>query len=339
MSENVTVEVEESQASSPVSSSTMTETQAKENGLSVDEVVAGKKHGLIVEDKPAKKAINKDEDFPEDESEEEDTEDAEQAEDIKPKDAAEEDLDPEEEQKLIKAYNDNEKSLYWKAKKERLKRQDAQRESEHTKIKLAATQRELDALKKGSKKDDDSEEEENVEDDDERVMTVGEYKKMLAKQKEEREGQNVKAQETLNRLEKQEAQFKIDNEDFDQVADLAREMMDEYPAFAEEMLRAAADPTKNACEVVYRIGRLNPKYRKGGSKTVDEGGIESKSKIDKAIKNADKRQSSAAVTGGGTKKIVSEDDLTVEDASKLSQSDYSRLSKKTRDRLLRDSCA
>lgn len=337
------VEIEESSnevAPVQTNSATMTEAEASTSGLSADEIVAGKKHGLITDDKPAKKTGEAEGADEEEEAGEEGTsEETEEVEEKDPKDAADEDLDPEEEQELVKNYNDNEKSLYWKAKKERLKRQNAQSENEHTKIKLAAAQREIDLLKRGSKKDEADGEDENTEgeDDDARVMTVGEFKKMLADQKKEQGKQNAEVQATIVRLEKQEAEFKADHPDFDEVMDLAKELMDKRPSYRKMLLAAGADPNEDAAEVAYSIGQLNPRYKKGGS--AKESNADTKTKVDKAIKNADKRTSSAAVTGGGTKRIVSEDDLTVEEAAALSATQYSKLSRKTRDRLLKESCA
>lgn len=347
MSKEAVVEIETSNEVAPVevAPQTMTEAEAATSGLSADEIVAGKKHGLIIDEKPAKKtgeAEGVDEEEAEGKEEKPDETVEETVEGKDPKDAADEDLDPEEEQELVSNYNDNEKSLYWKAKKERLKRQNAQSENEHTKIKLAAAQREIDLLKKSVKKTEGEGEEENVEDegdDDARVMTVGEFKKMLAKQKEGQAAQNAEAQATIVRLEQQEVEFKADHPDFDEVMDLAKEMMDKKPSFRQMLLTAGADPKENAAEIAYSIGQLNPKYKKGGSGPVEKIAPDAKIKVDKAIKNSEKRPSSAAVAGGGTKRMVSEDDLTVEDAANLSQDAYRNLSKKTRDRLLKESCA
>lgn len=349
--EGAKVEVEdkpEEAVSDNVAVPTLTEEEARASGLSAEEVEAGKRQGLIGKTEPAKKPA-KTSDHEKDETD--DGEDAEPGEDAdegedpeapEPKDAAEEELDPEEEAELIKGYNANEKSLYWKAKKERLKRQDAQRESEHTRIKLAAAQKEIDLLKSKASPENDADkepEEADGEEDDTRVMTVGEFKKMMQAQKKGQEAQNKAAQETIVRLEKIEAEFKVEHPDFDEVAELAREMMKNNPGYAKIMLAAASDPNDNAAEVVYNIGRLHPKYKSGGAAPADAGSPASKNKVDKAIANATKRTSSAAVAGGGTKRIVSENDLTVEDASRLSAAEYRKLSPTTRERLLRESCA
>ena len=357
--EQVTVEVPEQETpAAPAKTEAMTEAEATKQGLSAAEIKAGKEHGLIIEDKPAKKADkptkdDKDWDGSEDEEdaegadEGEESEDAEDAEDKTPEDAADEDLDPEEEAKLIKGYNPNEKRLYWEAKKERLKRQGAQRESEHTKIKLAAAEREIAALKKGAKKPDAEGDEDKEgaegEEDEERVMTVGEFKKMMKEQNAANAQRNKEAQATIVRLEQQEAEFKTDHPDFDEVAELAKEMMDKNPRYAKMMVASAADPNENTAEFVYNLGQLHPKYKKGGkakaAEQEEEADPKGKQKVDKAIKNAEKRQSSATVAGGGAKKIVSEDDLTLEEAARLPAASYARLSQKTRDRLLKESCA
>lgn len=326
----------EESKSENVSVATLTEDEAREGGLSPEEIKAAQEQGLIGKSEPvnpAKKLVKPEDDemFPEDDAEE-----GEEPEAPQPKDAAEEDLDPEDEAELIKEYNANEKSLYWKAKKERLKRQDAQRESEHTKIKLAAAQREIDLLKKKETPEDESKEPKESE-EDERVMTVGEFKKMMKEQAEGQAVKNKEAQETIVRLEKIEAEFKAEHPDFDEVAELAREMMNKNPRYAQLMLAAASDPNDNAAEVVYNIGSLHPKFKNRG--TEPKSVIPKSNKVDKAINNATKRTPSAAVAGGGAKRIVSEDDLTLEDAAKLSPAEYRKLSGPTRDRLLKESCA
>lgn len=339
MKDQVTFEVEESSNEPAIENkpSPMTEADAKTGGLSADEITAGKKHGLISDDKPAEKAGDAEEEEEADDQGKSD--EAEKVEEKDPKDAAEEEIDPEDEAELVKGYNDNEKSLYWRAKKERLKRQAAQRDSEHTRIKLSAAEREINLLKKKNDTTDDAVEgDDNEESDDARVMTVGEFKKMLADQKKGQQEQNKQAEETISRLEGQEAEFKADHPDFDDVMDLAKQMMDKKPSLRKMLLLAGADPSENAAEIAYDIGRMHPDYQTGGAKKQVEKPAP-KTQVDRAIKNADRRQSSAAVSAGGTKRIVSEDDLTVEDAARLSTEQYGRLQRKTRDRLMKESCA
>lgn len=323
-------------------------TEVSTEGLSADEVKLAEKHGIVKKDKPADKADDKDEDDIDDFPENKDKnggdakdDEAEDLEDKTPSEAADDDLDPEKESNLLAGYNKNEKTLYWKAKRERIKRQDAQRTTEHTQIKLAAAERELAALKKGKEtdKDDDVLPE---DEDDSAVLTVGQLKKMKAKERQEAEEARVAADQqqvqTIKRLEAQEAEFKVDHPDFDEISDLAREMIDQDPVYAEMMLRAAADPKKNAAEVVYKIGKLHPDYVPGQpAKKVEK---EVKNPADKAIKNSDKRQTSASISnGGGGRRVVSEDDLTIADAAKLSETQYRNLKPATRERLLRETCA
>lgn len=329
-------------------SSVVNEAEAAQGGLSPEEIAMGKKHGVI---KPEAKADEgkKEGDKTSTEEKAGGAEEVVEEEVILPAEAAEEDLDPEKEADLVATYSKNEKSLYWQAKKERIKRQTAQREKEHTAIQLASARRELETLKSGKAKpkaegEEGAEVVEGEDDEDTRVMTVGEYKKMLKEQNQKRGEQDVKAQETVTRLEQQEAEFKVDHPDFDEVSDLAKEMMDKNKAYAQMMLVAASDPNENAADVVYRIGQLHPKYKKAGTQAEGKDpkdGKKPKNDAEKAITNASKKQTSASVTSGagGAKRIVAEEDLTVDDVAAMTPADYARLSSKTRERILRESCA
>lgn len=255
---------------------------------------------------------------------------------VEEKHTDEEELAPEKEEALVKDFNANEKKLYWERKKERIKRQEAQREKELTAIQLAAAKRELELLKTGQLKsvEESKEEEQQFDEDDERIMTVGEFKRMQKAKAEEAEKTNAQAQAIIKRVEVQEVEAKAKYADYDDVTLLAAEMIKTNKAYARVLAEAANDPNENVAEVAYNIGRLHPKY----GKTVEPLKKAETKQIDRAIKNSEKRVTSASVSGGGGKSSVSEADLSVEDVANMSAAQYGKLSKETRDRILRESC-
>jgi hypothetical protein len=255
---------------------------------------------------------------------------------VEEKQATDEELSPEKEEALVKDFNANEKKLYWERKKERIKRQEAQREKELTAIQLSAAKREIELLKTSKPKsvEDSDTEEQQVDEDDERIMTVGEFKRMQKAKAEEAEKTNAQAQSIIKRVEVQEVEAKAKYADYDAVTLLAAEMIKTNPAYRRVLTEAANDPNENVAEVAYNIGRLHPKY---GKTAQAEPKAETK-QIDRAIKNSQKRVTSASVSGGGGNSAVTEGDLSVEDVAQMSPIEYGKLSKETRDRILRESC-
>lgn len=300
--------------------------------LSEQELQMGKDLGMFDEVEP--KEVEKETEASNDnETVSENTDVVEEKKDV----VAEEDLSPEKEESLVKNFNANEKKLYWERKKERVKRQEAQREKELTAIQLAAAKREIELLKNGQPKSvEESKEEETqeVDEDDERIMTVGEFKRMQKAKAEEAEKVNAQAQSIIKRVEMQEVEAKAKYADYDDVTKLAAEMIKTNKSYARVLAQAANDPDENVAEVAYNIGRLHPKY---GKTAKAEPKAETK-QIDRAIKNSEKRVTSASVSGGGGKAAVGEADLSVEDVAKMSTVEYAKLSKETRDRILRESC-
>lgn len=300
--------------------------------LSEQELQMGKDLGMFDEVEP-KEVEKETEASNDDETVSENTNVVEEKKDV----VAEEDLSPEKEESLVKNFNANEKKLYWERKKERVKRQEAQREKELTAIQLAAAKREIELLKNGQPKSvEESKEEETqeVDEDDERIMTVGEFKRMQKAKAEEAEKVNAQAQSIIKRVEMQEVEAKAKYADYEEVTKLAAEMIKTNKSYARVLAQAANDPDENVAEVAYNIGRLHPKY---GKTAKAEPKAETK-QIDRAIKNSEKRVTSASVSGGGGKSAISEADLSVEDVAKMSATEYGKLSKETRDRILRESC-
>jgi hypothetical protein len=83
-------------------------------------------------------------------------------------------------------------------------------------------------------------------------------------------------------------------------------------------------------ERVVSIARMSPKF----NDVVNKVAPEAKENADRVIKNSNKKVSSASVTGAGGKRVISEAELTVEQAAKLSSEQWTKLKPETRKRIL-----
>lgn len=329
----------------------VTTEQAGEAGLSAQEIALGKASGVLTDETPAvdKKDDKKEEKVDDkveevvDDKKEEKTDDKKDAKPTPTEAAEDETLDPAKEHELVKTYSPNEKALYFKQKKERLKRQAAERERDFLKTQNEGLRR-LAEKKETNPNADLEKDLENLDDpekDKDKPLTAADLDKReeakKEKDKQAREASRV-INERLN-LQNLEAQSKYD--DFDAVCDLANEVMakDPHGVYATKLVLLAADPEGNAAEYAYMIGKLHPNYgkhRKEVKKEEAPGAGATKKDIAKIVDNAGKRTSSAQLGGGSEKgRLVSEDDLKIEDVAGMPQAQWDALSSKTRDRLMR----
>lgn len=338
--------VEVNEAQEAAQPQKVSEAEAKEMGLSEAEVKLGIEQGDIAktedksDDKESKKADtgDKDADKSNDEGKEDRSEDG--AGKDKQAQETDEDDDPEKEQETVKDFSPNEKALYFKQKKEKQKRQAAERAKDLYRVQLEAAKREAELLKQQGQPKAEDNTPKDSEEDDEKIVTVGDLKKQEQAKEEQRKKAEAQAKEINARLNLQEAEAKSKYDDFDAVCDLAKEVMhaDKYGVYAHKMAIIAADPNGNVAEYVYEIGKANPKYRElSKDKQPAKQGSDNK-KVEKIVANASKRTSSASMGGGSGTRSVSEADLTVEDTSNMTQGQWDKLSPATRERLLRESC-
>jgi hypothetical protein len=122
---------------------------------------------------------------------------------------------------------------------------------------------------------------------------------------------------------------------FDDIVKIAEEVIKtdatgvKLEVFQKALLNKNIDEDQLA-DIVVDIARFSPKFKElGKAVSPDE-----QEKVDRAIKNSKKKISSASVGSSGGSRAVSESDLTPEDAVKMSKEQWSKLSKKTKDRLL-----
>lgn len=169
-----------------------------------------------------------------------------------------------------------------------------------------------------------------------------------------------------NHLDEQQAagESKFGSKEFALMSDLADEVMkkDASGTYAQKMILAVKNfdpkPGEELFEVIHTLAKLHPDFQtkvKGlkKSKTQDDDDqnnddddqgdnhqtnttkvkAEDRKKVERIIKNSEKRTHSASVSAGG-RRTVSEEDLTADDARNISQAQWNALKPETRQRLL-----
>ena len=254
-------------------------------------------------------------------------------------------LSPTHEKDLLGQYNKNEQALYFKQKKERRLRQEAQQERDLYKLQVEALR---NTPPQKIRVDDDGNPIPEVP-DNEKYLTVAELKDIEEKKQKEKELKNseqqIKVEKIKNRMMSLEEEGKTKYSDFGSVMGLAKQVLDTrfsnsakvralYHAFVEAINTDNSDESENAADIAYEIGKLHPDYKVSVTKP-EEGNTEDKIKIDKILANKDKQKPSAAVGGGSGKRVVSESDLTLDDVVDMSTEKWRKLKPETRERLLR----
>jgi hypothetical protein len=311
------------------------------DGLLPEEVKLAEEHGLITEEK-------EEDGEHKEQSESETTEVArteEEKEEVEDKKPSFEEV--EQNESLSEKYNPNEKALYWKWKNDKRKRQALQKElddikssSELQTVKELAAAKKIQRISSVLNSDDLTVEKiqsiingQEVTVDDEPIT-----KSDLERLEQERELENskrIKEQQEFNeRLLTIEKIGLAKYEDFNDIVKLADEVAANDNTCKEILSSAFQDTETDEEKILDRIvtiAKLNPNW----GKKDDSGATESASKdVDRVVKNSKKKISSAAITGGGSSSIVTEDTLTVEQAGRLSNSQWSKLSEKTKKRIL-----
>ena len=351
--EKAVIEIDETPA--PVEAGKITLAEAKE-GLGSKEAEMAKKHGLVEE-----KAVEK-------------AEEPKQEVKPDPKPEAKEEKAPDSDlPSEYGKFTPNEKALYWERKKERTKRQRAEAENEILQLRVRTMEKELADAKKtkpdsektagDAKKDEDLDlddllkENEGTKTEAEKPLTLTDLEKHEKEKAEKEETERATTEAKAKQLKSRLAEFEIEAReklpDFDAVADMAREILEKGEEVfdgddvrvdaarnrAEAALHAIANAMswekgqKTPAELVYDLGRLHPKYKNGA-----RGGAEKvvpPEQMERMLENAGKRSSAALPGGNGSRRVVSEDEITPEQAAKLSVGQYQKLSKATRERLLR----
>jgi len=177
----------------------------------------------------------------------------------------------------------------------------------------------------------------------------------IEKAKEEKQKQIAEtSKQFVKRMTDLEEYGKTKFENYDEIIDCANEVINgkieiddvvDHKEIAQKFIKLIEDPDVDEEQVaayVLRIAKKNPKFGKKTeeSKTPEKGKETKKitdGDIDKIVKNAGKSSTSTSVSGGGSgRRVVNVNDISLEDASKLSLDEYMKLPKETRERLKKE---
>lgn len=271
-----------------------------------------------------------------------------------------------DEKNLLTKYNKNEQALYWKWKHDKAERQTAQREYELSTVREKALKKELESLRSNHDISDSKLKKVNelltgpqdnitieaiqailaqsaqADDSDDRPLTKKDLNELSEKQKQEQREFEEKQKFVVGRINSAESIGKSKYDNFDDAINMAQEVINgkiELPDMLtadeiakklnERIANKELDPEKVA-DFVVSIAKLNPNFGKKQSPTRKE----TDDNIDRIIKNASKATSSAAVSGGNGRRMVSLENLTVDDAAKLSPKQWADLPVHVRKRIL-----
>lgn len=231
---------------------------------------------------------------------------------------------------LLKKYNKNEQALYWKYKSDRRKRQEAEESAEELKAKL-----ELNSVREQDYKSKIQKAIELIKDENKdltaaELLKVLDYESVNEKVKEVEKKETTDQEKFQKRIAFIEEMGKAQHEDFDNLIEMAKEVVTTIPRYQMFFRQLLVDPSIDAQDVideVIEIAKKNPKFSKG-----KEASAADKEKVEKAIKNSAKKTSSASVSSGGNR-IIPESELTLADAAKLSVEQWRKLKPETKKRL------
>ena len=222
-------------------------------------------------------------------------------------------VDPSVEHEELNKFTSEQKSFYWKWKNDKKKRQEAVAKSELLELEL----KQLREQKKKEKNLDEllTDEEQRLE--DEKPLTRKEY------EEEQRKKQLVetKNKEIMMRLNAQEVEARNKYEDFDEAMKAAAPLLKD-PMYYNLYVGHAEDPTKNAADFVYKLGKFHLKPKEKTTEDLTE--------------KKERKQTSASLVSAPSNgyKKVSFDELTLEDAVHLTTADWIKIPYATRKRLL-----
>ena len=326
---------------------TLEEMKAAE--FSPEEIAMAEKRGLVKKDGQDKKPDNDKAKAAADKAKGDLT--PEKAAEIK-EEAGKEKTDEEEKAKL-KKYNDNELGLYWSVKKERIKRQAAEKKVKELDTRIKDLETELEVIK---------EKKENLGNDDDELLTTKHLKdreqtgiELQEKEREITKTKEERIKEVRGVIEasiaRQEIEAQVKYTDYKEVTNLAQEVLKTMDKSSKvrrlyrSMIEAAADPEgstdETAADIAYQIGTLHPDYKPGKMSANKSGkdGVKTSEKkgdvdVDRILKNVTRKGSSSSVTGG--EEQVPESELKAADYLRMSKEERRKLSPETRDRILRE---
>ncbi len=277
--------------------------------------------------------------------------------------------DVEKNENLLKSYSSNEKALYWKWKHDKKERQNSQRDVELLTIREKSLKGELEKIRNNEnisnsklKKINDllqgNSEEITIEalqlilksdgvqpDNKDRPVTVKDLEELKEKTNFENEEKLSRQKYFSERIASAEEYAKNSLDNYEAMTNLAKEVLEgavELPEVIDsknlsakfvEAINNKEVPIEKLVKYVVDIAKLNPKF--GETKSQSSIKKETNENIDRILKNSSKQQTSAAVSSNNSgRRLVSYDDLTIDDAAKLTPDQWKQVPERVRRRLL-----
>ena len=270
---------------------------------------------------------------------------------------------------LLKNYDKNGQALYWKWKHDKRERQSAQAERDLALLREKSLKGELEKIKTDSTlsieklkrinqvltgpADDITVEalqaiiNDNKQDVDDanRPLTKKDLEDIENKKKQEVEGKTQEERFINTRIKDVEDFGRVKfGEQYDDIMTQAQEVIEgkvEIPESIEreylskrlvELIKNKEVELDKVSSYVVGIAKLNPKF--GKPKETNSVKKETNENIDRILKNESKQKTSASVGGGNGRRVVSYEDLTVEEAARLSSEQWRKLPQHVKERLL-----
>lgn len=343
-----------------------TREEAKEQGLTADEMDRAEKSGLITK----KEEVKKEEPIVTTETKVED----EKKEEPKVKSSIPdfEFKTPEQEKAWLEAFPPGtpQRGLYFRMKNERTQRQAAQAQLEKAHKDREALEARVKTLEAGKTQEVD--EDGNLIDPENKPLTLKEWREIQRKDLEEKETKQRELSEQAHVVSEannlQEEYAKSEYADFDETIGLTTDLLknaeslitepwklEKLRRMARDMQIAAAkahtfDLTGyHAARIAYEIGQMHPQYGKkaetqnNGDASEKDGKSKDPTKANggqrltpeqmkRLEENTQRRSSSASVTGGGGKRTISADEMDGASFDKLSYTERQKFRQKHPDR-------
>ena len=263
---------------------------------------------------------------------------------------------PEQEKAFMDAFGPGtpQRGIYFRMKNERKERQRAEQERDRILSEKKALEDRIRALESNRVEPPaQTDENGNPIDPDAAPLTKKEFLELQEKQRQDQirieNETRAKGQIVADSLRDQEEYMKSIHPDYDKTVNMAKEVLNNLDELVEDpkvrskvirMVRdlqiAAANADQygiedyNAADISYEIGKLHPNYGKesaNGEKSDTNGHIDTPDKANgsrlspdqmKRIEQNTQRRNSSASIPGGSRRVISADDVTIADLLKMS---------------------
>ena len=270
---------------------------------------------------------------------------------------------PEQEKAFLDAFGvgTEQRAMYFRMKNERQLRQQAQAESKELKMRLAA----LEAGRKAEPVQPEVDADGNEVDPEDKPLTLKQLREMQKKEAEEleqkRSQMNERAQQVHQATKDQEEFARAAFPDFEEKIVKAKDLMQNLESLLPEKWKqtkaiklirdlqvAAANADQmgideyTAAFIAYELGSLHPESGKEASESQTDGkqpadpkkanGSLTPEQMKRIETNTQRRASSASIPGGGGKRVVSVDEVTIKELNAMTYEERQRFKEKHPDR-------